>query len=94
MDQSLLEALLDGPASAPPKGQTSNLDNPTEYVEVSYFVLIFTIVVATLSVAVRVYTRLRITKNFDIADCKQPPSPKNDPECYLTFQQTIFWSDG
>jgi hypothetical protein len=76
MDQSQLEALLDGPASAPPHGQTSNLDNPTEYVEVSYFVLAFTIMVATPAVAIRMYSRMRITKNVDIADCKQPPIPE------------------
>lgn len=70
MNQSQLDALLDGPALAPPPGVVPNLTNPPESVVASYMVTSLTIAIATLAVLVRMYTRIFITKQVGFADCE------------------------
>lgn len=64
-----LEALLNGPAQAPPAGITSQLDNPPNHRAASSAVLITCLIVTSIAVAMRLYTKVRVIRKLDIADC-------------------------
>ena len=69
MDSTQLEALLNGPALAPPPGVTPQLNNPPSYRAATTAIPTVCLIVATLAVSMRVYTRARIIRVVNIADC-------------------------
>ncbi|KAJ8105749.1 hypothetical protein OPT61_g9993 [Boeremia exigua] len=62
MNQSTIDALLDGPALAPPPGVTPNFVNPANLSHPELAVLQLTL--ATLVVWMRIYTKLRVLKRM------------------------------
>lgn len=60
---------LDGPALAPPAGVTPNLVNPANDNDLVGGVAIFCLVVVTIMVLMRCYTRYEM-KRFLIEDCE------------------------
>lgn len=70
MNQSQLDALLDGPALAPPPGIEPNLVNPPDKIVASYLVTCFSLAISTLAVLVRMYTRAFVVKQVNFPDCE------------------------
>ncbi|KAI0179003.1 hypothetical protein GGR52DRAFT_569909 [Hypoxylon sp. FL1284] len=62
------QALLDGPALAPPKGVVSNFDNPDNNNGLAYGVIALCITVATLCLMIRAYSRLVLFKQLKVED--------------------------
>lgn len=69
MNQSLIDAILDGPALAPPPGVKPNFSNPEDLSHPELAVL--QLVVATLVVGMRLYTKLGVLRNMLVEDCRQ-----------------------
>jgi hypothetical protein len=67
MSQQL--ALLNGPA-LPPPGVTPDLANPPNLNGVGYGVLISSVVICTILVSLRLYSRLFYHIKFDVEDSK------------------------
>lgn len=68
MNQSTIDAILDGPAMAPPPGVEANFENPENlsHPELAWLQLI----VATVVVVMRVYTKLGVVRKMLAEDCK------------------------
>ncbi|KAI0121425.1 hypothetical protein F4776DRAFT_630805 [Hypoxylon sp. NC0597] len=62
------EALLNGPALSPPPGVIPQLDNPPSNRATAISVPIVCLVVSTLAMAMRLYTRIRIIRHMSITD--------------------------
>jgi hypothetical protein len=58
------------PAAAPPHGLNSNFDNPPSKAQTVYIVMSVCLGLVTLLVAIRIYTRARITKSLWWDDCE------------------------
>lgn len=67
MDQSTIDAILDGPAIAPPPGVKPNFEHPDNLSHPELAVL--QLVVATAVVGMRVYTKLGVVKIMLAEDC-------------------------
>ena len=65
-----LQALLNGPAGAPPSGTVPDFVNPSSLLYGVIVTLILTLSVSTIALATRIYTKLRLIKSLDIEDCK------------------------
>ncbi|KAI2779219.1 hypothetical protein F4815DRAFT_500560 [Daldinia loculata] len=63
-----LEALLNGPALAPPAGVIPQFDNPPSHRTASIAIPTACLIVSTTLVAMRLYTSIRIIRQVDIAD--------------------------
>lgn len=70
MNPSQVDALLDGPALAPPPGIEPNLVNPPDKIVASYLVTCFSLAISTLAVLVRMYTRAFVVKQVNFPDCE------------------------
>lgn len=68
MSQSMIDAILDGPAMAPPPGVKSNFENPDNlsHPELAWLQLI----IATVVVLMRVYTKLGVVRKMLAEDCE------------------------
>lgn len=64
-----LEALLDGPALAPPPGVIPRIENPRSLIATGWGVSVACIVVATAAILLRVFTKTRIIRQVNLADC-------------------------
>ncbi|TRX97450.1 hypothetical protein FHL15_001728 [Xylaria flabelliformis] len=62
------QALLDGPALAPPPGVEPQFDNPPNLKLATDAVPITSLIVATLVLMMRIYTRISVVRRFNIAD--------------------------
>lgn len=69
---SNLTDLLEGPSAAPPPGIISQLDNPPNQKTVTEFLPSISIALATVAVAMRVYSRIFVTQKFGLSDCEYP----------------------
>lgn len=69
------QALLDGPALAPPAGVVSNFDNPPNNNGLAQGVIATCITVATLCLVARVYTKLFCVRKFKLEDCNSLGPP-------------------
>lgn len=67
MDQSTIDAILDGPAIAPPPGVKPNFEHPDNLSHPELAVL--QLVVATVVVGMRVYTKLGVVRKMLAEDC-------------------------
>lgn len=57
-------------AALPPLGVVTNFEDPPSKAQTVYIVMSICLVLVTLLVAIRVYTRARITKSLWWDDCK------------------------
>lgn len=73
MSQALIDAILDGPALAPPPGVKSNFVDPKSLSHPEWVWL--QLVVTTVVVAMRVYTKLGVVGKMLAEDC----------ECYFVL---------
>lgn len=64
----MMDDILNGPALAPPPGINPNFDNPENLAHPELAVL--QLIVATLVVAMRLYTKLGILRNMLAEDCE------------------------
>lgn len=69
LTQQQYEYLLDGPALLPPDGLSSNLDNPKSLGLPAMIVASIAIPLATIILAIRLYTKARILRRTDWEDC-------------------------
>lgn len=67
--QQELEALLNGPASAPPPGVQSNFDDPANLNTIIYITKRLALTLTTLAVFIRVYTRHVLIRSMGYDDC-------------------------
>jgi hypothetical protein len=63
-----MEALMEGPALAPPEGVIPNLDHPQNKNGLALFVFVFCSVISTICVLLRGYGRLWLLKRFQAED--------------------------
>ena len=70
------EAILDGPAMAPPLGETADF-NEVGYLIRAFPVLALFIIAPTLALIVRLYTKFVLIRKSSPEDCKCPPYPSN-----------------
>ena len=68
MNQAVKDAILDGPALAPPPGVKPNFVNPDNLAHPGLEVLQLTI--ATLVVLMRIYTKLGVLRKMQAEDCE------------------------
>jgi hypothetical protein len=68
MNPSVIDAILDGPALAPPPGVKPNFVNPDNLAHPGLAVLQLTI--ATLVVLMRIYTKLGVLRKMQAEDCE------------------------
>lgn len=68
MNQAVKDAILDGPALAPPPGVKPNFVNPDNLAHPELAVLQLTI--ATLVVLMRIYTKLGVLRKMQAEDCE------------------------
>lgn len=68
MNQSMIDAILDGPAMPPPPGVKPNFENPDNLSHPQLAWLQLSI--ATAVVAMRVYTKLGVMRKMLAEDCK------------------------
>lgn len=60
----------DIPALAPPAGVNSNFDDPVTMLPAVYGVAITSIILMTIAVGVRIYTKAFVSKQMRTEDCK------------------------
>lgn len=64
------EALLNGPALAPPPGVLPQLDNPPNHKAAATTIHIVFVTTATLGIIMRLYTKAFVLRKVHLADCK------------------------
>ena len=69
---SQLAGLLDGPALPPPKGVTPEVNNHSGEQALYFVVASLCTIVPGMLLLLRLYTKLRISRNVDLTDCKDP----------------------
>lgn len=86
-----LQALLEGPALAPPLGVIPQLAHPPNLRVTGVAVQVVCLILATLALCMRVYTKVRIIGHVVLADCQFPnqgPEFRTDP----MFQTPLCWA--
>ena len=68
-----LQALLNGPALAAPPGVISNFSDPPSSYDAAVAINIVFLVLSTLTLAMRIYTKVRIIHQMALADCTTLP---------------------
>ena len=68
-----IQALLDGPAAQPPAGTIPNLVDPPNELSTGRAVSIVTLVLCTLALILRLYTKAYVIRKINAADCKPFP---------------------
>lgn len=71
MDQAQIDAILDAPALAPPKGVVPNFENPENLSHPELAVL--QLAIATVVVGMRVYTKMGVVGKMLAEDCEYIP---------------------
>lgn len=67
------EAILNGPALAPPNGLTPNFDHPPNDNPVALAAMTICLIVATIAAVLRIYSRVIVLKRVFLEDCKIEP---------------------
>ena len=65
-----LQGLLDGPAGPPPAGVTPNMANPANLEGVVIVTVTLSLVLTTMAIFMRMYTKLFLIRAFHYEDCK------------------------
>lgn len=66
--QDQVQALLDGPAGMPPPGLIPNFDSPSKLNPSAVAIIIFCMTLATIAVAIRIYTKICLFKSLMYED--------------------------
>ena len=66
----LVQSILNGPAGTPPVGVTPNFDNPPNTNRFVIITLVFCVLLASLAVLVRMYTKIFLIRSIEYEDCK------------------------
>jgi hypothetical protein len=66
----MVEAILEGPAMAPPPGVLPNFINPPSFGTAMLAVEILFLVLPTLSIFIRLWTCIRINRKAHLEDCE------------------------
>ena len=70
LDPEQLQILLNGPAGTPPVGLTPNFNNPPNLDTYVILTICICITLATVTVLLRMYTKIFITRSLAYEDCK------------------------
>ena len=70
-----LQAYLDGPSVQPPQGAHSNFSHPANLNTTALVVVLVCLIVSTLTLGMRVYTKLVIIRRFGSDDCESDADP-------------------
>lgn len=70
MTPAMLEILLNGPAMTPPPGVQPNFIDPPNFANTALVVELIFLILSTLAVIIRAYTKLRVNKKLDLEDCE------------------------
>lgn len=68
-----MDAILNGPAMAPPAGETSDFTNPPNENPLAIGVLVTMIVISTLCVLVRLYARVYLLRKVQAEESEYSP---------------------
>lgn len=68
-----MDAILNGPAMAPPTGETSNFSNPPNENPLAIGVLVTMIVISTLCVLIRLYARVYLLRKVQAEESEYFP---------------------
>lgn len=68
-----MDAILNGPAMAPPPGETSNFSNPPNENPLAIGVLVTMIVISTVCVLVRLYARVYLLRKVQAEESECSP---------------------
>lgn len=68
----VIQALLNGPGLAPPPGQVPNLKDPPN--ERTTMIVVYTVylLLTTVAVFIRMYTKAFIARRVEVEDCEYP----------------------
>jgi hypothetical protein len=66
---SVQQAILNGPAMIPPKGAVINFQNPPNHNRAALAVAIVSLLLVTVGVLCRIYSRVFIIKKVHLEDC-------------------------
>jgi hypothetical protein len=91
MTPAQAQDLLNGPATTPPFGETTNFDNPETNAMFVVPTIIVALVLTTVALSVRIYTRRIITRTMGWDDCRSPCSESIYSYAYLKVQTHLFW---
>ncbi|KAL6715492.1 hypothetical protein ACLMJK_006453 [Lecanora helva] len=69
-----LQELLDGPAQKPPVGVVPNFKNSSTLAEYLILTLVLSLIIATLSLLFRIYTKAFILRSINFEDFWQAPA--------------------
>ena len=69
-NSAIIEFILNGPALAPPKGVTPQLDGHWDEQYWWYIVVSLCMGIMAVFILVRIYTKWKIVKKFEAADCR------------------------
>lgn len=64
-----MQALLSGPAKAPPLGIKPNFDNPQNQSANFVLTIVLTVTISTFALLIRMYTKIRIIRKVGWEDC-------------------------
>ncbi|TRX89573.1 hypothetical protein FHL15_009482 [Xylaria flabelliformis] len=86
------QAILNGPALAPPAGVVPNLDNPPNSNVLCLIIMTIFLVIATLVFTLAVYAKLFYIKKLHVEDCKTISvlNGKENLGYSLTYLMTVF----
>ena len=65
-----VQALLNGPAMAPPPNTEPNFDDPKNLFKWFILTIALCVTFSTVAVAIRIYTKLRIIHSIGVEDCR------------------------
>lgn len=82
LDAQQLQAALNGPALSPPPGVRPRFDHPSDLRNISAAIRITCLVLATITLSMRMYTRALIIRRFSWVDC-----------WYLSIHVVLFRAD-
>ncbi|KAK8062512.1 hypothetical protein PG997_014609 [Apiospora hydei] len=80
--QDEIEALLNGPALAPPPGVEPNFENPPNHNGTGYGLISAMLAIAAIAMACRIYTKIIHPKRIRIEDAVQP----------IKLSQPLLWT--
>lgn len=74
------DAILDGPALAPPENVVANFENPGRNDGIAHFVFILCTILSTLVLMLRFYVQAVLARKLRVEDCTfLPPLAKERP---------------
>ena len=79
------------PAGPPPPGQVSNLVNPFYLRTISFTTHALCLAISTIAVALRIFTKVHVMKQFRYEDCNPRLSHLSPPSNAKRIQMRCAW---